>query len=76
MNRFEKIFGGRREAKVRYKDGDYQIVTSGDYVKCAVTGQQIELPDLRYWSVPRQEAYASPAAALKRSLEFKDRENA
>lgn len=69
MNRFEKIFGGRREAKVRYKDGEYHVLTPGDFVRCAVTGQPINLPELRYWSVPHQEAYSSPEASLKRALE-------
>ncbi len=71
MNRFEKLFGGRREAKVRYKDGDFHVLTPGDFVRCAVTGQTIDLPELRYWSVPLQEAYASPEAALKRTLDRK-----
>lgn len=71
MNRFEKIFGGRREAKVRYKDGDFQVMAPGDFVRCAVTGQPIDLPELRYWSVPHQEAYASAEISLKRTLERK-----
>jgi hypothetical protein len=71
MNRFEKIFGGRREAKVRYKDGEFQVVTAGDFVRCAVTGQPIDLPNLRYWSVPHQEAYSSAEVSLKRALERK-----
>lgn len=71
MNRFEKIFGGRREAKVRFKDGDFHVVTAGDFVRCAVTGKPIDLPDLRYWSVPDQEAYASAEISLKRALERK-----
>jgi len=69
MNRFEKMFGGRREAKVRFKDGEFQILTAGDFVRCAVTGEQIDLQNLRYWSVPDQEAYASAEASLKRALE-------
>ncbi len=69
MNRFEKIFGGRREAKVRFKDGDFQVMAPGDFVRCAVTGQPIDLPELRYWSVPHQEAYASAEISLQRALE-------
>ena len=71
MNRFEKIFGGRREAKVRYKDGDFLVMAPGDFVRCAVTGQPIDLPELRYWSVPYQEAYASAEISLKRTLDRK-----
>jgi hypothetical protein len=38
-------------------------------VTCAVTGVHIPLEALRYWSVDLQEAYAGPAAALKRMQE-------
>lgn len=71
MNRFEKLFGGRREAKVRFKDGDFVVLAAGDFVRCAVTGQHIDLPELRYWSVTDQEAYASAEISLKRALERK-----
>lgn len=63
MNRFEG--GGNREAKIRYLDGDYQILTAGSYVSCAITGVAIPVDELRYWSVARQEAYADCAASLE-----------
>lgn len=63
MNRFEG--GGFREAKIRYLDGDYQITSTGSYVICAMTGVQIPVDELRYWSVARQEPYADCAAALE-----------
>jgi hypothetical protein len=63
MNRFEG--SGSREAKIRYLDGDYQLLTSGSHVICAVTGVQIPLDELRYWSVARQEAYVDAAASLE-----------
>jgi len=56
MNLFEG--NGNREAKVRYLDGDFQILAPGSYVVCAMTGQRIPLDELRYWSVARQEPYA------------------
>ena len=62
MNQFDNA--GGREAKVKYLDGDFQVVTHGQYVVCAVTGQHIPLDELRYWSVARQEAYVSCAASL------------
>jgi hypothetical protein len=31
-----------------------------------VTGQPIPLDELKYWSVERQEAYASPEAVMAR----------
>jgi hypothetical protein len=63
MNRFEG--SGSREAKIRYLDGDYQIVTAGSHVVCAMTGAQIPLDELRYWSVARQEPYADATASLE-----------
>ena len=70
---FEPTFAGGREAKLRYLDADYQVVVQGDFVRCAVTGQAIQLEELRYWSVSRQEAYASAEVATKRYLETEGR---
>jgi hypothetical protein len=69
MNRIEKFFGLKNEAKVRFLDGEFEVVSPGDFVRCAVTGQSIPLADLRYWSVDAQEAYASAELSLKRHLE-------
>ncbi len=66
MNRFEKIFGLKGEAKVRYLDGEFQVVEQGDFVRCAVTGQTIPLAELRYWSVELQEAYATAEISFNR----------
>jgi hypothetical protein len=68
MNRIDTS-GRGGEARIRYLDGDFQIVTPGSFVCCAVTGQEIPLDELRYWSVERQEAYADAAASLSRHLE-------
>jgi hypothetical protein len=68
MNRFEGP--GAREARIRYLDGDFQVISPGSFVRCAVTGQDIPLDELKYWSVDRQEAYVDAAASLKRELEF------
>ena len=54
------------EARLRYLDGDFQVVTPGGFVRCSVTGIEVPLDDLKYWSVKRQEPYADAAAALKR----------
>jgi hypothetical protein len=67
MNRFEGP--GGREARVRYLDGDFQVLSPGSFVRCAVTGDPIPLDDLKYWSVARQEAYVSAAVSLARELE-------
>jgi hypothetical protein len=66
MNRMERDQG---EAKLRYLDGEYEILTPGAYVVCAVTGVHVPLEALRYWSVDLQEAYANPTAATKRMQE-------
>lgn len=63
MNLFEG--NGNREAKVRYLDGDFQILSPGSYVTCAMTGQRIALDELRYWSVARQEPYADAIASFE-----------
>lgn len=54
------------EARLRYRDGAFDIVFPGSHVTCAVTGQRIPLERLRYWSVERQEAYADAGVALRR----------
>ena len=54
-----------RPAKIHYLPGSFRVLANGDHVTCAVTGQQISLDQLRYWSVERQEPYASPEAAMK-----------
>ena len=69
MNRIERRPAEAGEAKVEFLDGDFRVVRPGAFVRCAVTGQPIPLDELRYWSVDRQEAYASPAASMKREVE-------
>jgi hypothetical protein len=54
------------EADVKYLDGDFRVVRPGAFVRCAVTGVQIPLEELRYWSVDLQEAYATPEAVMQR----------
>lgn len=67
MNRFEGP--GSKEAKLRYLDGDFQVIAPGSFVRCAVTGEAIHLEDLKYWSVARQEAYVDAATSLSRELD-------
>lgn len=54
------------EARLRYRDADFEILRQGRFVLCAVTGRRIALEDLRYWNVDRQEAYFDADAALSR----------
>jgi hypothetical protein len=57
---------GHGEAQVQYLDGDFRVISPGTYVRCAVTGAQIPLDELKYWSVDLQEAYSVPSAVLQR----------
>ncbi|CAA9507919.1 MAG: hypothetical protein AVDCRST_MAG09-1176 [uncultured Sphingomonas sp.] len=56
--------GGRREARVHYMAGTFRLLSDGDHVRCAVTGERIPLEKLRYWNVARQEAYRDAHASL------------
>jgi hypothetical protein len=58
----------------RFRDGEFQVLNAGDFVRCAVSGQVISLEDLRYWNVDRQEAYATAEISLKRYMELKHRQ--
>lgn len=62
------IFNGE-EAQLIYEGGEYHVVKNGSYVRCAVTGQNIPLDALRYWSVERQEPYADCRISYQRELE-------
>ncbi len=63
LNKFERSGG---EAVVQYLDSNLRVVKPGAFVRCAVTGVEIPLDELKYWSVERQEAYASPEAVMMR----------
>mgnify|MGYP002065134743 CR=1 FL=1 len=65
----KNILGLKSEARVRYGDADFQILAPGDFVRCAVTGMDIPLDELKYWSVARQEAYVDALASLARERE-------
>ena len=66
LNRYDRTPPMAGEAEVKFLDGDFRIVRPGAFVRCAVTGVPIPLDELKYWSVERQEAYATPEAVLKR----------
>lgn len=57
-----------REARVYYGPGAFRMLANGDHVLCAVTGAVIPLDELRYWSVEKQEAYASAEISAKAHL--------
>ena len=53
-----------RLARLHYMANGFRVLTPGDHVMCAVSGERVSLEDLRYWSVERQEAYATATLAL------------
>ncbi len=57
-----------RAATLFYQPNGFRMLSPGSYVICAVSGETIPLEALRYWSVDRQEAYASPQIATRRLL--------
>ena len=59
---------GENAATLIYGPNGFRVVKPGRFVVCAVTGEAIPLDELRYWSVDRQEAYASPEIATRRML--------
>ena len=58
-----------RPATLFYPANGFRVLTPGRHVVCAATGEAIALEMLRYWSVERQEAYASPEVATRHLLE-------
>jgi hypothetical protein len=54
-----------RAARLHYMANGFRVLASGDHVLCAVTGEAVAVDDLRYWSVARQEAYASADISTK-----------
>jgi hypothetical protein len=59
---------GEIAATLIYGPNGFRVIRPGRFVACAVTGEPIPLEELRYWSVDRQEAYASPEIATRRML--------
>ena len=59
---------GENAATLIYGPNGFRVVRPGRFVLCAVTGEPVPLDELRYWSVDRQEAYASPEIATRRML--------
>jgi hypothetical protein len=66
MNKMDRRVPQPGEAVLDYGDAEFRVLRPGAYVRCAVTGERVDIADLRYWSVDFQEAYASPQAVLAR----------
>jgi len=59
---------GENAATLLYGPNGFRVIKPGRFVVCAVSGETIALEELRYWSVDRQEPYASPEIATRRTL--------
>ena len=59
---------GEQAAQLIFGPNGFRVMRPGTHVLCAVTGEAVRLEELRYWSVERQEAYASPEVATRRQL--------
>lgn len=58
-----------RTAKLHYMANGFRVLAQGEHVVCAKSGAPIPLDLLRYWSVARQEPYATAEIATKAMLE-------
>ena len=56
----------KKKAKLIFKHNYFEVLEEGDYVLCAISGKEIKLQELNYWSVDLQEAYYSPLEVNKR----------
>lgn len=59
------LMSSSRPARLHYGANSHRVLSPGDHVVCAVSGARIPLDELRYWSVARQEPYASAKIATE-----------
>lgn len=52
-----------RAARLHYMANGFRVLAPGDHVVCGASGARISLDLLRYWSVARQQAYATAQLA-------------
>ena len=67
-NTYMLMSSKNKVARLHYMANSFRILTAGDHVVCASTGQAIPLEELRYWSVLRQEPYVSAEASVRASM--------
>jgi hypothetical protein len=59
------MFNRSQPARLHYMANGFRVLSNGDHVVCAVSGEKIPLDSLRYWSVDKQQAYASAEIATR-----------
>jgi hypothetical protein len=64
MNYIDPVLPKQREAQMRYLDGEFQVLKAGEFVRCGITGDPINVHNLRYWNVVKQIAYKSADLAF------------
>ncbi len=64
----------KKLAKIKYLPNNFEIITAGDYVECAVSGKKINIENLTYWNVELQEAYFSYKEAFEKKEMMKNNE--
>ena len=57
-----------KPATLMYGPNGFRVIRPGHFVICAVSGAEIPLEELRYWSVELQEPYASAEISTRRAL--------
>jgi hypothetical protein len=65
MNFIDPVLPQQREARIRFLDAEFQIVKSGEFVRCGITGDPIRIDNLRYWNVDKQIAYKNAEISFK-----------
>jgi len=58
-----------RTAKLHYMANNFRLLSPGDHILCAVSSERVPLEDLRYWSIKKQEGYASAEISVKAALQ-------
>ena len=63
------LMSSENPATLLYGPNGFRVIKPGHFVLCAMSGEPVPLEELRYWSVDRQEAYASAELSTKAALE-------
>lgn len=58
-------------AVLHYDTPHFDVERPGQFVLCAISGERIDLEDLKYWSAEFQEAYRGPVEATRSFLKHR-----
>lgn len=59
------LMNTQRAARLHYGPNGFRVLSPGDHVICAVTGESIPLDRLRYWDIAGQRAFVSAEVAVR-----------